>query len=353
MSLKELNEYTGVERNLIGLFGIDAGNYDTKSRHNTFTSGLTLKRVRNCLSNDFIQFSGSKVYYVLSSEPNPAWENKTESEDMFVMTMFAIAKEALARGISICQKEEIVLSIGMPPGDFNKANVEKYKQYYESRKNVSFNYGDTLFDFVIESVVVTAQCWGAAAQYSTLIKDYDEVLLCDIGGLTTDNFKMTKVDGSQKIDSSSIVSKGTGIKTLLNKIANGLRDLSGLDMQFSQVNGILKGTRKPFGLVEKDFQLISDLKYEFVDELFTNIRMNGDDLKILPIVFLGGGAALLENEIKEVATEQKACEYKIIKDSRANAIGYETIAAAGKYHISKKTIDAFWNDFESSLSDTN
>lgn len=342
--LKELEEYTGTERELMGLFGVDVGNYDIKARHLAFTSSLTLKRVKNGLSTEFIQFAGDDDTWILSPEPFASWNNKTESNDMFILTMFAIAKEAMCRGISISRKESISLSVGMPPGDYNKENVEKYKKYYEDRKNVTFRYGDNeiLFDFVIDSITVTAQCWGAAAQYRNLTKDYDEVHFVDIGGTTTDRFTMVE----HKIDDTSIVSKDVGVKSLLNKISNEIRDLTGFTIQLNQVNGILRGTRRPFGVVKNYLQVFEDSKYDFVNECFGNIALNNIDLRIMPVVFLGGGAALLEKEIEKAAIENNVCEYKIIKDNKANAIGYETITASGKYHISKKVIDTFWNDFD-------
>lgn len=39
MNLKPLQDFSGEERSILGLFGIDVGNHDTKSRHTVFASG--------------------------------------------------------------------------------------------------------------------------------------------------------------------------------------------------------------------------------------------------------------------------------------------------------------------------
>ena len=45
MNLKPLQDFSGEERSILGLFGIDVGNHDTKSRHTVFASGYK-KNVR-------------------------------------------------------------------------------------------------------------------------------------------------------------------------------------------------------------------------------------------------------------------------------------------------------------------
>lgn len=138
MNLKPLSEFAGNERKLLGIFGIDVGNHDTKTRHETFSSGYQKVKVINKLSGEYIAFKdkyGDPVYYTFSNKPFNLSFNKTDSEEMFLITLMAIAREAVARGISI-NGEEIALAIGMPPGTYNQINIDKYYNYYMERGKI-------------------------------------------------------------------------------------------------------------------------------------------------------------------------------------------------------------------------
>ena len=95
MALKALSEFTGNERNLLGIFGVDVGNHDTKARHETFASGFQKVKVINKLAGEYIAFAdkyGEQVYYTFDNKPFNLSFNKTDSEEMFLITLMAPEK---------------------------------------------------------------------------------------------------------------------------------------------------------------------------------------------------------------------------------------------------------------------
>lgn len=72
----------------------DHGNKQIKTKHSIFTSGLT--KSDSCPAfGETVLYDGS--YYVLSNKRILHMWDKTADDHFFVLAMFAIAKEILAR----------------------------------------------------------------------------------------------------------------------------------------------------------------------------------------------------------------------------------------------------------------
>ncbi|RGE17134.1 ParM/StbA family protein [Desulfotomaculum sp. OF05-3] len=344
MNLKPLQDFSGEERSILGLFGIDVGNHDTKSRHTVFASGYKKDLVLNKLATEYIEIENNGVteYYTPTLEPFNFANDKTATDEMWILSLFSIAKEAIARGISISNKEGIVLAIGMPPGDFNEKNAIAYKEYYRPGSEVKFYYKNIPFDFIIEDVFVTAQCWGAAAQYKSLIKGLNDVYFIDIGGITTDVMRMVR----NQIQSDSIDSYKEGVKKLFMQISKQLRSETGNNVSPLQIADVLSGKDESSSIYVKFSTRIHELAYDWLKNLFTSMITAGAEFSLTPVVTLGGGPLLLEDELRKVSSDLGFYEWKSITDNRANAIGYESIAAVPKYKIKKKALDEYWAKFD-------
>ena len=124
------------------IFGIDHGNGNIKTENNVFTCGLVkvaTKPIR-ILSEDILEYNGS--YYMLSDNRLPLKKDKSTDEDYFILTLFAICKEADSRNIQTLTGKELVLCVGLPPADYN-AQAESFKKYFLERGkyglSLSFN----------------------------------------------------------------------------------------------------------------------------------------------------------------------------------------------------------------------
>lgn len=352
MNLKPISEFAGNERKLLGIFGIDVGNHDTKTRHESFSSGYQKVKVINRLSSEYIAVTdkyGDPVYYTFSNKPFNLSVNKTGSEEMFLITLMAIARESVARGVSI-NGEEIALAIGMPPGTYNQENIDAYYNYYMERgKNISYKYccGENTynFHFDIGNVVVSAQCWGAAAQYPHLHRELNEVFLVDIGGGTTDVLHMSNGD----IDGVPL-SYNDGVNKMFATIANTMTNETGIRFEAKNIKDAMMGKGE---LPEKHLDRIKELAYEWTKNIFSRMMTEGVEFRLTKVITLGGGSLILDNEIEKVAKRLEFAERLAIKDSKANATGYELVAARALYRIKSKTVNDFWRAFDVELLNKN
>lgn len=349
--MKALSEFTGNERKLLGIIGIDVGNHDTKTRHKTFSSGFQKVKVVNKLSSEYIVFTdkyGEPVYYTFENKPFNLSYNKTESEEMFIISLMAIAREAVARGISL-NGDEIDLAIGMPPGMYNQKNIDNYSHYYMERgKNLTYTYcyGENKYDFRFSTahVIVTAQCWGAAAQYPHLHRDLDEVYLVDIGGGTTDVIHMTtgNIDGTP-------LSYNDGVNKMFSTIANTMTNETGIRFEAKNIKDAMM---KKGNLSERHIERIKELAYDWTKNIFSRMMTEGVEFRLAKVITLGGGSLILDEEIERVSKELGFVERLAIKDSKANATGYELVAALALYHIKSKAVNEFWRELDSEILNT-
>lgn len=348
MSLTPLKKFTGIERQLLGLFGVDVGNHDTKSRHCDFVSGFKESKVANQLAKEYVEMEKSKadgtmekVYYTFCENPFYYTNDKTQGESMFILTLMAIAKEAIARGICISDNEDIALAIGMPPGMFTKDTIEDYRRYYESRgKGVSFVYKSIPFKFNVSNVTVSAQCWGAAMQFSHLTKGIKDVYLVDIGGITTDKLRLR----ANVIVEDSVESYDEGVNKMFSDIANLLKKETKIRFTPNDIKTALMGESD---ISSEHIERIKEKAYEWVRDIFTRMITEGAEFRLTRVVTLGGGGILLDEAIDKVASELAFLERLKISDNKANACGYEVLAALGLYGIKPNDIKAFWGSFNS------
>jgi len=341
-----LSSLSDTKGQLLSIFGVDVGNHDTKSRHSTFVSGFDKSMVVNNLSKEYLEFQNAdeKTFYTSMTTPFNYSLDKTKTEDMFILTLMSIAKEAIARRITLCNGENIVLAIGMPPGMFNAANISSYEKYYKDRsQNISFSYLGVPFRFNIKRIAVSAQCWGTVVGYSHLAVPLNEVYIFDIGGITIDTFRLRKgviVDGS--IDSYE-----EGVNKMFAIITKTLRQETGIRFKPEDIKNALMGKEN---LPNSQVQRIKDMSYAWTRDIFTKMLTEGAEFRITPVITCGGGSLLLDDEITRVADELNFFKKLSIKDNKANAIGYEIIAAKGLLKLSKEEIVDFWSQYDHELA---
>ena len=78
----------------------------------------------------------------------------------------------------------------------------------------------------------------------------------------------------------------------------------------------------------------------------------GVEFRLAKVITLGGGSLILDEEIERVSKELGFVERLAIKDSKANATGYELVAALALYHIKSKAVNEFWRELDSEILNT-
>lgn len=302
------------------VFGIDHGNGNMKTENFVFPCGLVKQSIEpsHAFEQDVIKYKDS--YYMLSNTKMPYKSDKSKDMDYFILTLFAIAKEAKERGENIYGKD-IILSIGLPPADFS-VYADSFTNYFKSnaKNGISFTYNDKAITCYLKKVYIAPQNFAAVMTYeSNMIKEYNTVYCIDIGDGTVDLLVLK--NGIP--DLKTRVSLKLGMAVMRSEIANAVQQSFGYQLDGDVIEQVLKN--KKTVLPENIVSFITAEAKNWVSKIINELHPFVPDFRINPTVFLGGGSKVLKKYI-DASEEFGTKEY--IEDIKANAIGYQKIAEA-------------------------
>lgn len=295
------------------LIAIDHGNKQVKTIHcPPFVSGLAESTTKPFGTN-ILKYQNR--FYTLSNQRIPYMRDKTEDERFFVLTLFGIAGEILDRN---CYEEEamrIQLAVGLPPAHYG-AQHKAFAEYFSGRGVVNFQYHGNTYAIYIDDVKCYPQAYAAAV---TCLKDlivYPRVLIVDIGGFTADYLLMR----NGAADLSVCDSLENGVILLYNRISAKVNAEFNMLLQEQDIDAILKGqgTSYPLNVAS----LVEQMAQDFVNDMINRLREQMLDLSAGVVVFVGGGAILLQKQIENSGKIGKAM---FVEDIQANARGYELL----------------------------
>ena len=296
------------------IIGIDHGNTSIKTNTGfECKSGFTILNDEPITQRGLLNYQSK--YYSIGTERLPVKMDKTKDEDFFIITLAAIA-ESLSYGseyISTIEKD-ITLSVGLPIVNYGHLK-ERFKSYF-IRDNIFYEYEGK------EHLINIKNCFVFPQSYSALLTRYSEyknvqlINVCDVGGGTTDCFKME----NGIIDISSCFSLPLGAVHLFNAIVQEVL-AKGYYLTESQIQQIILG-KEPVFDVEGISQIAREETQQFTNKLISNIIEHGLELRINPTIFVGGGSILLKQYINDI----KIGYVEIIEDTFANARGFEMLA---------------------------
>ena len=300
------------------IYGIDHGNGNIKTEHCVFPCGLVKmsKEPSRFMNEDIIKYKNT--YYELSDTRMPYRQDKTNDLDYFVLTLFALAKEAKYRQERL-NGSDIVLSVGLPPADFS-AQSKAFYDYFtkESRHGVTFSFNGKEVNCYFRSVKVTPQNFAAViTQRSEMIKKYRTVNCIDIGDGTVDLLVLKK----GKPDLRVRVSNKSGIAVMKYEIVNRIQQDFGIQIDGDLVEQVLLNEETV--LNESVISAIKEMTTEWVQKIIDELHASVPDFRTNPTIFLGGGSILLKEAL------ENSSDFSMINfltDIRANAIGYQKIA---------------------------
>ena len=113
-----------------------------------------------------------------------------------------------------------------------------------------------------------------------------------------------------------------GIIRCLDEIGEKVRQMFGVSMTDAQIESVLRG-----GAVSMDDRIravIHAQAGQYVRDLLSTIMESGLDVRAMPAIFLGGGAALLK---RHVSAAEDLCRPLLLDDVSLNAKGYERLTA--------------------------
>jgi plasmid segregation protein ParM len=296
------------------VIGIDHGFKNMKTAHCCFPTALTrLSTLPDDLggvlqfNGDIYKENGEKLNYVDNAD-------KTKNDDFYILTLFAIAKEFKERGIT---SANITLATGLPQRWYEKQKND-FQKYLSRQKEILFKYEGKTYHVCIKNVNVYTQGY-AAFMTSPKIMDYiaKEVCIVDIGGGTMDIIRvnegsiMSGAEGS-KIDTRASI-------WLINQIQEQVEtDLCTTIPESTIISYMQCGSReqepqnKYEEIMQREFKNYSDM-------LFTKLKEYRINVELIPVIFIGGGSAVIRN------FGEYNSNTDFITDIKANALGYESI----------------------------
>lgn len=179
-----------------------------------------------------------------------------------------------------------------------------------------FFYEGERYEIQIEDVKLFPQGYSALALYPEYLKDEPSVLLVDIGGWTVD---LMRLDNAVP-NAATCRSLELGVIRCMDEIREQVRRNTGLSVTETQIERVLHG--KPSSMPAEVVSLIERQGRLYIEKILSAITEAGFDLRAVPSVFMGGGAAIFKHRVSE---QDRLCRPIYLTDVHANAAGYERI----------------------------
>ena len=298
------------------LIAIDHGNKQVKTVHgNAIVSGVQKSKTRP-YGRDVLKYGGS--YYTLSAQRIPYQKDKTTDERFFILSLFAIAEEIEAQNAYTSGLMPIDLSIGLPPAHFGAQN-KAFVRYFKRKEPIYFSYRDKLYSILIRDVQCYPQAFAAAAMMLGELATVPRALILDVGGFTADYLLLK----NGRADLSTCDSLENGVILLYNRIKSRVAAEQDLLLDETEIDAILLG--RDSGQSDAVSQIVRHQAREFVSDLLSSLRERMLELKSGKVIFTGGGAVLLRQQIE---ASDKVREPVFIEDIAANVKGYQLLYQA-------------------------
>lgn len=293
------------------IIGVDHGYAAMKTAHFSFPTGLVAYEHEPYTLNDVLEYGGK--YYVVGSGRQPIQKNKTQTEDYYLLTLAAIAKELAYRNAGTAA--DIHLAAGLPLTSFGRDKKAFQDYLCRGGKPVSFRYEGQDYAVTISKVSLFPQGYAAVLTQNGLL-DEPSVIVADIGGWTVDLMRLD----DRIPNAATCRSMELGMIRCLDEIGEQIRRSLGLSMTAAQIESVLRADASRMD--EDAKKIIRQEAEHYTKHLLSAIAESGLDVRAMPAVFLGGGAALLK---QYVSAADGLCRPIILDDVSLNAKGYERL----------------------------
>ena len=139
------------------------------------------------------------------------------------------------------------------------------------------------------------------------------------------------LDTWNKYLSEKMCIRDRGMIRCIDEVKEQVRRDVGLSVTDAQVERVLEG--KPCSMDEDARSIIQKQGRLYTERLLSAAMEAGFDLKAIPVVMLGGGAAVVK---RNVAPQDGLCRVFALLDDRVNAEGFERILGRLSGSVGKK-----------------
>lgn len=294
------------------VIGIDHGYYAIKTPHICFPTGLSVYDYEPYTMQNVLQYAGH--FYVCGTCRQTLIKDKTANDNYYLLTMAALAQEI--RYLQANHKEKITLAAGLPLASFGREKIAFRSYLLRKEQPLRFRYENEAYELTIEDVKLFPQGYSALALYPEYVRDEPSVLLVDIGGWTVD---LMRLDNTVP-NASTCRSLELGVIRCIDETAEQVRRGTGLSVTDMQIERVLTGN--VCSMDEKAKEIIQKNGRSYVQRILSAITEAGFDLRAIPAIFMGGGAAIVKRHVKPQDGIFRAI---YLLDVHANAAGFERI----------------------------
>lgn len=294
------------------IIGIDHGYYAIKGSHVCFPTGLTAYDYEPYTMQNVLQYQNS--YYVCGTGRQTLLKDKTANDNYYLLTMAAIAQEIRYRKAE--KKTGVVLAAGLPLASFGREKQPFREYLFRKEQPLCFRYENESYEIQIEDVKLFPQGYSALALHPEFINGEPSVLLIDIGGWTVD---LMRLDNTVP-NAGTCRSLELGVIRCIDEIMEQVRRKTGLSVTDVQIERVLGGSSCSMEPEAKE--IIQRHGRLYTERILSSVMEAGFDLRAIPSVFMGGGAAIVK---RHVTPQDGLCRQIFLTDVHANASGYERI----------------------------
>lgn len=303
------------------IIGVDHGYAAMKTAYFSFHTGLVAHEHEPYTLNNVLEYGGK--YYVVGSGRQPLQKDKTQTEDYYLLTLAAIAKELAYRNAGTAA--DIHLAAGLPLTSFGR-DKKAFRDYLcRGGKPVSFRYEGQDYVITISKVSLYPQGYAAVLTQGSML-DEPSVIIADIGGWTVD---LMRLDNGVP-NASTCRSLELGMIRCIDETKEQIRRDIGMSVTDAQVERVLAG--KACSMDEESRSIIQKQGRLYTERLLSAAMESGFDLKAIPVIMLGGGAAVVKGNLSE---QDGLCRAFALIDNRVNAEGFERILGQFSGGVSK------------------
>ena len=295
------------------IIGVDVGNGFTKTVHSEFVSSVKdLGETKPAIEDRCVEYEGR--YYVVGGErTRTKTDNKEDNTDL-ILALAAIGEELKIRGIQD-DPVSVIISEGLPVERCIAEQKNKDKEYYLKGQWVNFEYEGVKRTVYVDNVIVNPQAVSGVYELLNRQKLPARCLIVDIGSWTVDVIQVE----NHRPQSSGCHSFLNGIITCMLKCNEEIRRRTGREVLESQIQEVMRGDK--MALPPKYSSIVEEEVKKYVKGISDILIENKYNTETLYIVFMGGGAGIVERYGKELFPM-----HLFLSDIHSNAIGYEQIA---------------------------
>ncbi len=295
------------------VIGIDHGFYAIKGVHVVFPSGLSVYDYEPYTMQNVLQYEGK--YYVCGTGRQALLKDKTVNDNYYLLTLAALAQELRYRKAE--KRMEIILAAGLPLAGFGREKQAFQNYFLRKNRPLGFQYEGEEYRIWIRDVKLFPQGYSAIALHPEYVKGEPSVLLADIGGWTVD---LMRLDNAVP-NAATCRSLELGVIRCIDEVMEQIRRRTGLSVTDIQIERVLNGSNCSMDQTAKE--MISHHGRLYTERILSSILEAGFDFKAIPVIFMGGGATIIERHVKP---QDGLCRAIFLTDVHANAAGYERIA---------------------------